>query len=94
MKKSTTEQPVALHPSGKEPSEYEAAWAPHDPRDRMYDPTATALEKASSLTRVIGSFHPVLNLAILLIDLLKKHGGITAIVALIAAAVFISISLL
>ncbi|UTW57508.1 hypothetical protein KFE96_11695 [Kordiimonas sp. SCSIO 12603] len=62
--------------SASNPSDivYEASWAPEDPRDRMYDQDASAVRKVGAFVRIIGSYHPVLNLPILAFDLLKKLG--------------------
>ncbi|PCI60632.1 MAG: hypothetical protein COB37_09360 [Kordiimonadales bacterium] len=61
------------------PIEIEASWAPQDPRDKLYDDTATAQEKTQSLYRIFASFHPVLNLPILVADSFKKYGTVKAL---------------
>ena len=43
-------------------NEFEASWAPEDPRDKLYDAHATRAEKTGSIFRVIAAFHPVLNI--------------------------------
>ncbi|WP_417461760.1 hypothetical protein [Kordiimonas sp.] len=50
----------------------EACWAPQDPRDRLYDETATKAERTMSLIRIIAAFHPVLNFFLLLSDAVRK----------------------
>ena len=55
-----------------------ADWAPRDPRDRLYDPEASELDKAASAYRIFSSFHPVLNLAVLFHDSFKRFGLLRA----------------
>jgi len=52
----------------------EASWAPTDPRDKLYDVSATSGQKFGSIFRVLGSFHPVLNVFILLADSVRRIG--------------------
>ncbi len=57
--------------SGTEPEEvkvaiYEASWAPSDPRDALYDKTASCFDKITSVIKIVASFHPVLNALVLL----------------------------
>ena len=53
---------------------YEASWAPEDPRDRMYDQGVSTAGKVGAFVRIIGSYHPVLNLLVLVFDLFKRSG--------------------
>ncbi|MCJ9430438.1 hypothetical protein [Kordiimonas marina] len=53
----------------------EASWAPKDPRDRLYDSTATSREKTVSLVRIFASFHPVLNSIVLTNDMVRRLGA-------------------
>ena len=67
---------------------YHASWAPADPRDRLYDDKATAGQKTGSLLRIIGAFHPVLNLGVLLYDGARAYRrlfGFSAAALLLAA---------
>ncbi|NVJ71586.1 MAG: hypothetical protein HWE08_14605 [Alphaproteobacteria bacterium] len=58
----------------------EASWAPKDPRDKLYDSSATDKERATSLIRIIAAFHPVLNAPVLCYDLLKMIGAVWSMV--------------
>lgn len=60
--------------------EIEAAWAPQDPRDNLYDPEATTAQKAGSLLRVIGAFHPVLNIPVLIYRSAVNFGWVKALI--------------
>ena len=72
----------------------EATWAPRDPRDRLYDPGASSVEKVGSLFRIVGAFHPVLNLIILAYDSIRKLGAARAVfLGLILIAVFFALHL-
>jgi hypothetical protein len=50
----------------------EASWAPQDPRDKLYDADASSGEKIASFTRIVGSFHPILNLFIIGFDIVRR----------------------
>ena len=62
--------------------EIEASWAPADPRDRLYDETATPREKFLSIFRIIASFHPVLNFFLLITDSMRRAGFIRTVLIL------------
>ncbi len=53
----------------------EASWAPVDPRGRLYDGEASGIEKSASLLRIVATFHPVLNLPVLLYDFACRVGA-------------------
>jgi len=60
--------------SQKAKNVYAADWAPKDPRDKLFDENASPSEKVFSIFRVIGAFHPVLNIFILACDSIRKLG--------------------
>ena len=68
------------------PAPIEASWAPQDPRDRLYDDKATRTEKSLAVGRLVGSFHPVLNVGILFIDSFRYLGGKRALLLWLAIA--------
>jgi len=57
----------------------EASWAPTDPRDKLYDDSASGAEKSASAFRIFASFHPILNLPILFVDSFRQLGARRAI---------------
>ncbi|MFC3051128.1 hypothetical protein [Kordiimonas pumila] len=57
----------------------EASWAPQDPRDKLFDDSATHSEKSMSLYRIIASFHPVMNIPVLVFDSFKQMGWVRAL---------------
>lgn len=78
-------------------NEFEASWAPKDPRDKLYEVNVTRVEKVGSLFRVVAAFHPVLNLPVLVYDSFKRIGfsktlflWVTICAALVASACFLS----
>ncbi len=60
-------------------NEYEASWAPKDPRDKLYDTNVTAAEKVGSVFRVVAAFHPVLNVPVLMYDAFRKFGVLRSV---------------
>ncbi len=58
---------------------YEALWAPKDPRDKLYDESSGKAVKLVAVVRIAGSYHPVLNLFILIIDGIRRLGMLTAV---------------
>jgi len=64
---------------GNRGSDIEASWAPADPRDKLYDDSASGTEKSASAFRIFASFHPVLNLPVLLVDSFRQLGAKRAI---------------
>jgi hypothetical protein len=65
----------------------EASWAPKDPRDRLYDDTASSKEKAQSAARIIASFHPVLNVCVLAFDSTRRFGLVKTLIFIAAILV-------
>ena len=68
------------------PVVYEASWAPQDPRDRLYDETATKAERTMSLIRIVAAFHPVLNFFVLLGGVAQKAPWYSLIVLAVLSA--------
>ncbi|MEX0299566.1 MAG: hypothetical protein AB3N28_10890 [Kordiimonas sp.] len=77
MNKTPTEPCVDI----REPSanKYEASWAPADPRDKLYDDSATRTEKTGSVLRIVAAFHPVLNVPVLIYDTFQKFGFLRSV---------------
>lgn len=67
----------------------EASWAPQDPRDKLYDENASAGEKVASFTRIIGSFHPILNLFVLGFDIVRRDWRYWPIAGAVLLALFL-----
>lgn len=67
---------VVMSKDGDKKSQYEivASWAPADPRDRVFDQTASKAEKTASFYRIIAAFHPVLNIPVLFYDSFVRLG--------------------
>ncbi|WP_191253451.1 hypothetical protein [Kordiimonas sediminis] len=75
------------------PTVIEASWAPPDPRDLTSNENASGPEKAWSMVRIFGAYHPILNLPIIIFDAMMGRSGTSGriLVSLIVVSLIFTI---